>query len=175
MKVVRIILLVVLLLLMIVIVLPYFSPANKFVFGGTSADYMLNLAALNVTWPIALLVLYAISAWFYHKKPNRMRLASVSTVVILWVLCGRMVGTLLWPEGKVITGWYYIPTNDFKLCDGSTDCETVIYYQAHIEKLSFWRLKIKSKNIDQTIFVGPFIWNEVPKVFGEIGSGKYTK
>ncbi|MGZ3777712.1 MAG: hypothetical protein ACXVIY_10050 [Mucilaginibacter sp.] len=175
MKVVRIIFLIIVFALMLTITLAYFSPANKFVFGRNSADYMLKLAAVSVVWPIALLVLYLLFAWFYHRKPNRTRLALVTTVVLLWFLCGRMVGTLLWPEGKVITGWYYIPTYDFKLCGGDTDCETVVYYQTHIEKLAFWRLRIKNRNVDQTVFAGPFIWNQIPEVFSEIGTGKYTK
>ena len=136
---------------------------------------MLALAAVNIAYPIALLILYAIVAWFYHRQPSRIRLVSVCAIVALWVICGRMVGALFWPEGKIITGWYYFPTDDFKLCDGTIDCETVVDYQTHMEKLAFWRVKIKNKNVDQTIFVGPFIWDQIPKVFSDIGNGKYTK
>ena len=92
-------------------------------------------------------------------------LFSLGVVMILWFLSGRTVGIIPWPDGRVNTGWFYIPTERFYLCNGKTDCDAVIDYHTKTETLPFWRVRIKNESIDKTIFVGPFLWSSATKFF----------
>ena len=74
------------------------------------------------------------------------------------------------PDGRIITGWYYIETNKLYLCKEGYDCETILSRESVVNKLSLWRINIKNKDVDKVIFIGPFTWYSSSKIFeNEIG------
>jgi len=86
------------------------------------------------------------------------------------------MGIKLYPDGRISTGWFYIETNRFSVCAGETsDCEQITHYQTFIEKAPFWSLKIRNKDINRTVFVGPIIWSEALNQFYEKFPASSTK
>lgn len=77
----------------------------------------------------------------------------------------------LFPDGRVITGWYYIEANKFYLCRTGDDCEVVIFKDSKVSKLFLWRIRISNKYVNKVIFLGPFAWSNCFSVFDK-GLGK---
>jgi hypothetical protein len=151
-----------------------YSDAHPGLTGG-SLDSIMSMAALPPIYATVFLLVFVILIILYLKKPTNIKLVLLSLIMILWFLSGRMIG-IIPLDGRLSTGWFYIETGRHTLCDYKTDCETTIYYQTQTESLFFWRIRVSNKNIDETIFVGPFLWNRAQKLFKEtVESGKYYK
>lgn len=135
--------------------------------GVSSADYTMHLASIHVAWSTALLILFGALLFYFLKKRGKVLAIFLGLLFILWFLSGRTIGALVDPDGKIVVGWFYIETGEFYVCNRKTDCESVFYYQTKIERLPFWRIKIKNVNIDKVIFVGPFIWNKTLNIFSD--------
>jgi len=153
----------------------YYSPERNFLFAGvSSADYMLELASMPMAVPTIFLFCFGLLTLYYFKRAKKIKLVFLTVILLLWFLSGRTIGTILWPEGTIITGWFYIRFDKFIICNNDGDCETTISYHTKTEELSFWRVRVKNKNTDRVIFVGPFIWSRTLKLFNEqLGLGKY--
>lgn len=150
----------------------YFS-STSLVTGSISS--MESLAATNVTLPTLLLILFGLLLYYYFKVPKKTKLLFLGVIMLLWILSGRVISIIIWPDGRITTGWFYIPTERFYLCNDKSNCETLVAYHTKIETLPFWRVRIKNENTDEIIFVGPFLWNKAKKVFTEeIGAGTYV-
>lgn len=162
MKAIKIILIaVVFMIMMILTAIPYIGD-NPSLAGGSIGSIMIMITTYVVI-STALLVAFVLISYFYIK--NKVKSVFLIITFLLWFLSGRMIGIL--PDGRLSTGWFYMETGRVDLCDHKTDCETVMAQQTKIQKLFFWRIRVKNKTTDQIIFVGPMLWNNALKVFHE--------
>ncbi len=113
----------------------------------------------------SLLLIYSIFIFFFNKwKKKYLYYPTLSFLFIVWLLNGRTIA--LFPNGKLLCGWYYIETERLYICDNDIeDCEAVFYYDTKYRKENFWNHSIKTKKKEITIFVGPFISNKVETLF----------
>jgi len=125
-----------------------------------------SYAALPAIYPTILLVIFGISLFLFLRKATVIKFVILALSFLLWTLSGRMIAIGL--DGRLTYGWFNILSEDTSLCDEKSDCETMIYYQTKTEKLSFWRIRVKNKNIDEVIFAGPLLWGRTVKLFDEI-------
>ena len=146
-----------------------FFPGKEFLFANTSNPDMMNIVSGNVLIQTVLfLVVIFFFFLFLRKKFKRKYTIAVLLVIATWVLCGRTIGVMVWPDGQFSTGWFHMETERFYLCGPNEDCETTLYSHTKIEKLSFWRVRMKNEYCEKIIFIGPFIWNDVNHVFEKI-------
>jgi hypothetical protein len=112
---------------------------------------------------------------YYFKKPSKLKLAALSLLMLLWLLSGRTTAMLV-TEDEIATGWFYIPTTRFTLCNPNEDCEVTHYNKTKVQALSFWRIRITNSTVDETLFIGPFAWAETKKLFiDDMQVGLYYK
>lgn len=153
-----------------------YTSANTFFFAGGSIASLMDLAAMPVIIPTSLLIVFGLLLYFYWRKNSKVKLVNLGIVMLLWFLSGRTVGMIVYPDGEVVTGWFYIQTGRFYICDQKTDCETTIGYHTKTESLPFWGIRIKNRNTDKLVFTGPFLWNRTAKLFNaKLGAGKYNR
>lgn len=93
----------------------------------------------------------------------------LSILFITWLLSTRIIAydpSASSEESKVLSGWLFFRTHTILTCidTENCDCEKVNYYGTYIEKLPLWRIRIKNKELDTVIFVGPFIWKKTLKI-----------
>ncbi len=174
MKTIKIIVSVILLLIMFgLTALGFFLKVSLV---GGSINSMEDIVAINGAWLAIIVVIFGFLLFYSLYKPSNVKLIFLGVIIVIWFLSGRMISIIFWPDGRVTTGWFGIPTDTFYLCTGKTDCETTIAYHTKTENLFFWRIRLKNENVDKVIFVGPFIWNKTLKlVHDQIGAGTYTK
>ena len=151
----------------------YFLKANL---ARGDMESMEDIAAVNGAWPAIFLVISGFLLFYYLSQPTKVKLAFLGITIILWLLSGRMISMIFWPDGKLTTGWFSVPTEKFSLCNGKTNCETIMAYHTKTENLFFWRIRIKNENVDKIVFVGPFLWSKTVRLLhDEIGNGTYPK
>ena len=166
MKLIKIIKLVTLVLFLIIMVfltiVGYYS--NELTgLGNGSIDTFAIIIKMTAVFPSLFLACCIILSYFYVK--NNLKLIFLVMAFSLWVLSGRMI--CIWPDGRLSAGWYCIETERFYLCEKQSDCETVMAQQTKLQKLFFWRVRVKNTTTDQIIFVGPMLWNNAIKVLHE--------
>ena len=137
----------------------------KILFTNESAAYLSNISNVNYIFSWCFLIAYLLVTFFAFRKADVIRLFILFILFGLWLLSGRVIAFKPFPDGRIITGYYYIETDRFNLCDNENDCESVISKEAFIQRRPFWLLKIKSKGIQKNIFLGPFTWQQCNKVF----------
>lgn len=141
-----------------------YHPLAKLLLISTSADYMVHCAVAQLVWPTVFLILTGILMVTYNKKPSKVKLVALVAVILLWGLSGRTAAMRV-TEDEIATGWFYIPTTRFTLCNPNEDCEITHYNKTKVEVLPFWRIRITNSTIDETLFIGPFAWTPTKKLF----------
>lgn len=142
---------------------------GNFIFVGGS-DMLMSLVSSNFLVSITFGIAFFIIVFFYQKARRKVVIPLLILIFLLWFLSGRMIA--LFPDGRIITGWFYIQTNRSDICRTDIDCEKVFRYDTRLEKLSVWRLRVSNSEIDVQIFTGPFIWRHSQLVFeNEFPSG----
>lgn len=159
MKLILKILLVVFLVFMLILTILAFTDDMKLLFTYESAEYLSDISNVNVFFSVIFLIVYLFLLIYFWKR-LKLVLPFLFFVVILWLFSGRTLAFKYHPTGRVITGWYYIETDMFNLCEENQDYESILANETVINELSFWRLNLKNKDTDKTIFIGPFMWNE---------------
>ncbi|THU30781.1 hypothetical protein FAM09_29720 [Niastella caeni] len=137
----------------------------KILFTRESAAYLSNISDVNHMASVLFCIGYLFVTVLVFRKFSALKVLTLLLVLILWLLCGRVVAFKAFPDGRVITGWYYIETNKFNLCENDVDCEGIISKETTISKLPLWRIRINSKYTKKIIFVGPFTSHNCYKVF----------
>ena len=130
---------------------------------SNGSDSVMDLSVSNIWIKVLLIVILGMLLLKYLQKKNYKFLSLIFIILPIWILSGRTVG--IFPDGRLNIGWFYIKTDRINLCHPNDDCEKIFYNNTKIEELPFWRIKIENKNINQIIFVGPFIWNQTRKMF----------
>jgi hypothetical protein len=152
---------VIFIIMMFLTAIPYVGDSPSLA-GGSIGSIMIMIT-IRAAISTVLLVAFVLMSYFYFKK--KVKAVFLILTFLLWFVSGRMIGIL--PDGRLSTGWFYMETDRIDLCDHKTDCETVMAQQTKIQKLLFWRIRVKNKTTDQIIFVGPMLWNNALKVFHE--------
>ena len=80
-------------------------------------------------------------------------------VAVAWGLSGRSVG-VLFSEGRVYAGWFYVLTARFPLCVPLEDCEPAIY-RVIVMPLSYWRVQLSTAHRQRVLLVGPINWHRM--------------
>ncbi len=132
-----------------------------------SIQTMEVVASPDVLYSVFLMILFSALTWYWYQSPNLIKTVLLTVVFIIWILVGRTVSILVWPEIVVNSGWFNFRTSQLSLCSEKGDCETEVVEEVRLTQLSFWRIRLKSKNSDKVIFVGPFIWKEILKNFSD--------
>ena len=174
MKIIKIIASVILLVVMAA--LTAFGYFLKSSLVGGRIDSMEEILAVRGAWPAILFIICGFLLFYYLSRPTKVKLIFLGITLVFWFLSGRMISMVFWPDGRLTVGWFNMPTQTVHLCHNKTDCDTTIDYQTKAENLFFWRIRIKNKDVDEVIFVGPFLWGKAAKMIHEtIGAGNNTR
>lgn len=163
MKIILKILLVVFLVFMSILTALAFNEDTKLLFTYESAEYLSDISNVNVFFSVLFLTIYLFLLIYFWKR-LKLVLPFFFFIILFWLFSGRTMAFKYHPTGRVITGWYYIETDMFNLCKKNKDYESILANETEINELFFWRLNLKNKDIDKTIFIGPFMWNETVKI-----------
>lgn len=135
----------------------------KVLFTHESADYLSSISDVNHLTSVLFLFLFFIALFFIKHIFKKILL--LLSFFIFWLMSGRVVAFKNFPDGRVITGWYYIEGKSFKLCKENTDCESVLFKETKVKRLSVWRISINNKLTSKIIFIGPLTWGSCTKIF----------
>lgn len=153
---------IILILVMILLTTIGLFPSNASFLFARGSDGLMQMKSAPF-WIQFLLILCFIIVAFAFKGKSRVKTYLLPILFILWILSGRVVG--LFPDGRLSTGWFYVETARLNICKNSNDCEKVYYYETEVQPLALWRIRIKNKEINKVIFVGPAIWSGTLKMF----------
>lgn len=142
---------------------------NRFVFSGSSGEYMMRIVSGSVGVQGLLLLGVGYGLYRAAQRPTVGWTALVVIVALCWGLSGRKVGVALWDEGRVYAGWFNIQTDQFALCSPTEDCETTILHTS-ITPLPFWRVRLANAHGQRVIFIGPVTWEPTLRMLREVFS-----
>jgi hypothetical protein len=139
-----------------------FASTGNFIFAAGS-DSLMTIVSSHLLISISLAVSFFLALLTYKKKRRALFTSLLTLIFLLWLFSGRMIA--FFPDGRLISGWFYIPTNRIDICKTDIDCEKLFYYYTKIEARSFWRLRITNTETNTTVFIEPFIWKNAIKLF----------
>jgi hypothetical protein len=158
-------------LLTVIIITTYLSFNEELInvmFSNDSAGYLTEVSNINISVSVIAIILFC----FFIIKKN---IGLLFALIIIWLFSGRRISIRNTEKCRISTGWFFIETNSFSLCK-LKDCDCEIIHETTYEKLSFYRVKIKNKEIRKTIFIGPMVWSRVIEVLeNNINNGTHTK
>nr|WP_294922372.1 hypothetical protein [uncultured Flavobacterium sp.] len=166
MKIVLKFILVVVFLIMLVFTSFGFVEDVKVLFTYESADYLSDITNINVFLSLVFMIIYLTLLIYFWKRLKPVVLIFFF-IFSLWFISGRTLAFKYHPTGRIIVGWYYIQTEMFNLCKENQDYEKILSKETEIKELFFWRLNFKNKDVDETIFIGPFVWDEVSEILNK--------
>ena len=141
------------------------SGLTRFFFASGS-DGLMRLIESDLYIRIILLVLFFLLVFLIKKwKWKIFYYPAMSIVFGLWLLSGRMIA--LFPDGRLISGWFYMETSRVDICKDVADCEKTLYYETSYRSEFLWKYRIKNKELDFTIFASPFIKIKIEKLFSQ--------
>jgi len=127
---------------------------------ASGSDILMSYASTDIFLRLFFLVAFVMSVIFLKKFGNKI-LATLTLIILfaLWFLSGRMIA--IFPDGRLVGGWFYFPTETTELCKSSKDCEITLHYETSYTRESFWFYRVKNKEVEIVKFAGPFIANDV--------------
>lgn len=137
----------------------------KILFTRESAAYLSDISDVNHVLSVSFFIVYLYLAILVLRRLSLRRLFILLLVLLFWLMSGRVVAFKSFPDGRVITGWYYVEANSFKLCKEDIDCESMLFKETKVTRLPFWCISIDNSLTNKIIFIGPFTWNSSAKVF----------
>lgn len=140
----------------------FFPSFSKFIFAGGS-DSLMNIITSSILIRVFLAFILFIYIILYAQTLKKTIIPIIILTFTIWLFSGRMIA--IFPYGRMSSGWFYMETNRINICNDNEDCEKVYYYETKVYKLNLWRIRLKNKNIDKIIFVGPFIWYKTLHLF----------
>lgn len=163
MKIILKILLIVFLVFMSILTALAFTEDAKLLFTYESSEYLSDISNVNLFFSVLFLTIYLFLLIYFWKR-LKLVLPFLFFIALLWLISGRTLAFKYHPTGRIIIGWYYVETGMFNLCKENQDYEGIIAKETVINELSFWRINLKNKDTEKTIFIGPFMWNETIKI-----------
>lgn len=142
-----------------------------FLAGGS--DVLMSYASTDLFVRLLFWLAFVVCVILFDKFLSK-KLSPVLLVIFftLWVLSGRMIA--IFPDGRLVGGWFYIATETANLCKDATDCEMVLYNETSYTRKPLWCISVKNKEMSVVKFVGPFIENEVSHLFARFAKAKDT-
>jgi hypothetical protein len=136
---------------------------SRFLFASGS-DVLMDLIYPQLYYSVILVILFAFLVFYYNnfKKVTLYNFA-LSITFFFWLLSGRTVA--FFPDGRLISGWFYFETNRVDICKNDIDCEKIYYYDTSYQNKFFFFYRIKNKEIETKIFVGPFLVEKTETLF----------
>jgi hypothetical protein len=133
------------------------------IFAGGS-DALMSLAAPGLFLRMIFLLVFVAAVLTYNHFEDK-NAAYIILVLFFsfWVLSGRMVATF--PDGRLITGWFYIPVKTVDLCKDDADCDKPGY--ARYTKQWLWMYNVKNRETDVMIFAGPFLDRKLERLLDQ--------
>lgn len=148
---------------MLLLTLLGFDKGLSRLFMASGSDDVMKLVSSDLYIRVALLIIFIILGFYRKWRQYKMYNPVMLVIFGLWLLSGRMVA--LFPDGRLIYGWYYIETGNIQICSDGVDCEKVYGYETDYERRFLWGYRIMNESISETIFTGPFIMDEVDSLF----------
>ena len=139
----------------------------EILFVRESAAYLSRISVINRGTSVLFFIVYLLLTVLSIKRFGISKILALLLVLVLWIFSGRVVAFKAFPDGRIITGWYYIETDKFNLCENDIDCEGVIAKEFKVTNLPLWRINIKTNTFDKTVFVGPFVSKSWERVLGK--------
>lgn len=139
---------------------------NRFVFSGSSGEYMMRIVSGSAVGQGLLLLGTGYGLYRVGQRPTVGWTALVVLAALSWGLSGRKIGVALWDEGRVYVGWFNIQTDQFTLCSPTEDCETTLVHTS-VTLLPFWRVRLANAHSQRSFFIGPIAWNPTMRMLGE--------
>lgn len=110
----------------------------------------------EVLWIVLFFVCSLLSFFALKFRKRKEFIFVFFTFFFIWINSGRVISISTFPDPKVISGWFYLKTNEFSLCGNDSDCETSLS-NTRTKVSNMFRIQIKNDVVDKTLFVGPFI------------------
>ena len=117
-----------------------------------SASYLTEIVQPKIFISVLLIVLNIVIIWKYQNIKMVLTIFIFSLITIL--LLNRIVAVRISPTCEITTGWFLFRTQMIDISNND-NCENELSETSY-NKLPFWRIRIKNKNIDEIIFAGPF-------------------
>ena len=112
-----------------------------------SASYLTEIVQPKTYVSILLVILNIVIIWKYQNIKVVLILFLFSIITIL--LLNRIVAVRIYPTCEITTGWFLFRTQMIDISNNELN-------ETSYNKLPFWRIRIKNKDIDVIIFAGPF-------------------
>ena len=150
-----------------------FRSDARFLFAMGS-DSLLNMISGKIYIQSIFIVAFIMTVLIQIKIKQLIKYINIVLIFIfvLWMLSGRTIGYIPYPEEKIKTGWFYLPMNQIFICNKNNnvdiDCEKISYYETFVEVKPFWCIQVTNKEMSKVIFVGPFIWSNTLDMFKNI-------
>jgi hypothetical protein len=142
----------------------FFPSFSAFIFANGS-DVLMNFAFPSVWLQVSLVLIFGVPLFMFRGKLLKRLYPALALVFVFWIFSGRTFG--IFPDGRIVTGWFYVGFDQIEVCRNSTDCEKTLYYETSIESLKPWRIRIRNKEINSTIFIGPVIWSNTLHILSQ--------
>ena len=155
------------LLIMIGIVLISYSRLGMFMIAGGSDSTLAIIRSPK--WIVIVLSILCITLLFiclWYSKYKYILLSIFFVSLIVWGVTGRIIG--LYPDGRIITGWYFIVIDEIDFRDYEEDYE---YHASHTSITPYmrWFIEVDSQNHRKILFIGPLLKSSILKLFKDRG------
>jgi hypothetical protein len=161
-QMIKIVFYIVAVLMASVTIIGFNSGLSRFLFANGS-DSLMTLVESRLYIRVLLLIAFIITIAAQLNHCKKIYSLFATGIFFLWLLSGRMIA--LFPDGSIITGWYYMQTNKKSICSKHADCEKVFYYETKYQKLFLWRYNITNQQTNISLFAGPFISYDIDYLF----------
>jgi hypothetical protein len=129
-----------------------YNPGNSVhLFAGGSIESLMTLCPPSFILCTSLFVLFLLSKLIYTYRA-KLGTALFFVALTLWFFSGRTIGVVF--DGRIKTGWFYIPAREFDLCYGSVNCDYILK-QTIVTKENLFFIKVKNEKVEYHIYVGP--------------------
>jgi hypothetical protein len=132
-------------------------------FFASGSDGLMSLVTSKIYLRIFLLIFF-ISMIIFYKRFNQKIIYFIILLVTFFVWCWSGVMIAIFPNGKLLSGWYYFEIKKVDLCKSDIDCEKVFYYETSFKRKSFWTYQIGNKEVKVNIITSPFIEPELDEL-----------
>jgi hypothetical protein len=141
--------------------------AFSFAGGSDSTLRVVRSPALIIVAVSMGLSLY-LAFLIYYSKPGIVEHIVLVLLPMIWIISGRAVG--IFPDGRIVTGWFFFPDGRIDFRTHNTDHELYIARTQILINLG-WILEIINEEQSAKVFVGPLLQNPLLKLLEEIGFG----
>ena len=104
--------------------------------------------------------------WNFRRTMSKVRYILIFLVFINWIFACRTISFQLYPSAEIHSGWFYLSTRMSPICHSAIDCEQIVYTETKISEAPFWVIRVKNKQYDHSIFVGPYLWKDTKAYLG---------